>query len=77
MASAVLSLAGWSVRACLGFVIVRSLRVELPSTVPARLWAFAIVLVLAAGGGWFAGHGVGPIQLPPPDQAAHSHLEDR
>jgi hypothetical protein len=55
---------------------VRQLRVELPSTVSARLGSFVLVLVVAAGAGWLAGQGVGPIQLPPPDAVTH-HLENR
>jgi hypothetical protein len=58
-------------------VVVRQLRVELPSTVPARLGSFVVVLALAAAGGWFAGQGVGPIQLPPPESTTHGHVEDR
>ncbi len=54
---------------------MRQLRVDLPSTVPARLGSFVLVLVLAASGGWFAGQSVGPIQLPP-SQPTH-HLETR
>lgn len=56
---------------------MRLLRFEIPSTVPARLGAFAAVLVLVAGGGWAAGTAVGPIRLPPPDAVSHTHLEDR
>ncbi|HVH24077.1 MAG TPA: hypothetical protein VNA11_16630 [Pseudonocardia sp.] len=55
---------------------MRQLRVELPSTVSARLGSFVLVLVVAAGAGWLAGQGVGPIQLPPPDAVTH-HLENR
>ena len=62
--------------ACLGCTVVRQLRVELPSTVSARLGSFVLVLVVAAGAGWLAGQGVGPIQLPPPDAVTH-HLENR
>lgn len=54
---------------------MRQLRVELPSTVSARLGSFVLVLALAAAGGWLAGHSVGPIQLPPP--ATHHLLENR
>jgi hypothetical protein len=54
---------------------VRQLRVEFPSTVSARLGSFVLVLAIAAGAGWLAGQGVGPIRLPPPDAAAH-HLEN-
>ena len=56
---------------------MRQLRVELPSTVPARLGSFVVVLALAAAGGWFAGQGVGPIQLPTPESTTHGHVEDR
>lgn len=56
---------------------VRRLRVELPSGVPARLGSFFLVLAVAASAGWLAGHGVGPIQLPPPDAATHAHLADQ
>jgi hypothetical protein len=54
---------------------VRQLRVEAPSTIPARLGSFALVLVLAAAGGWCAGQSVGPIRLPGPEAATHAHLE--
>jgi hypothetical protein len=51
---------------------VRLPRIEPPSGVPARLGSFAVVLVLAAGGGWAAGHSVGPVRLPAP---THQHGE--
>jgi hypothetical protein len=54
---------------------VRQLRVELPSGVPVRLGAFAVVLVLAAGGGWVAGQGVGPVEIPAAPEMDHSHME--
>jgi hypothetical protein len=56
---------------------VWQLRVDMPSTVPARLGSFVLVLALAAASGWFAGQSVGPIELPPPDALTHTHLEDR
>jgi len=56
---------------------VRQLRVDLPSTVPARLGSFVLVLAMAAAGGWFAGQSVGPIQLPSAEATSHAHLEDR
>ena len=54
---------------------MRELRVELPSGVPARLGAFAVVLVLAAGGGWVAGQGVGPVELPAVPEMDHGHMD--
>ena len=54
---------------------MRQLRVELPSGVPARLGAFAVVLVLAAGGGWVAGQGVGPVEAPAAPEMDHGHME--
>ncbi len=45
----------------------------LPSGVPARLGAFAVLLTLAAGGGWTAGQSVGPVTLPVTPVAGHDH----
>jgi hypothetical protein len=73
--SPVLSLTGRATQPCLGSATVRQLRVEAPSTIPARLGSFALVLVLAAAGGWCAGQSVGPIRLPGPEAATHAHLE--
>ena len=56
---------------------MRQLRVDPPGTIPGRLGSFALVLAIAAAGGWFAGQSVGPIELPPPDAITHTHLEDR
>jgi hypothetical protein len=52
------------------------MRVEFPNSVSVRLGSFVLVLAVAAGAGWLAGQGVGPIQLPPPDAVTH-HLESR
>jgi hypothetical protein len=52
---------------------VRQLRLELSSGVPARLAAFAVVLALAAGGGWTAGQSVGPVKLPATPGTEHNH----
>ena len=68
----ILSLATRLAHPCLGFSVVRPLRIEPPTGIPARLGSFVVVLVLAAGGGWFAGQSVGPIRLPDAE-TSHGH----